>query len=69
MEIPKGKSVKINNEIIQIGENSREINININGLDDLDELEKLEYLNTDYNEDELKRQGELNSDGSYESWD
>jgi len=69
VEIPKGKSVKINNEIIRIGENSREINININGLDDLDELEKLEYLNTDYNEDELKRQGELNSDGSYESWD
>jgi phage shock protein PspC (stress-responsive transcriptional regulator) len=69
VEIPRGKSVKINNEIIRIGENHREINININGLDDLDELEKLEYLDTDYNEDELKRQGELNSDGSYESWD
>jgi phage shock protein PspC (stress-responsive transcriptional regulator) len=69
IEIPKGKSVEINNQIIKLGEFNREINININGLGDLDELEKLKYLDDDYEKNNIKSEGELEADGTYNSWD
>ena len=69
IQIPKGKFVEINNQKVRLGFSSRDINININGIGDLDELEKLEMLDEDYDEDNLKRFGELEANGEYEDWD
>ncbi len=69
IQIPKGKFVEIDNQKVRMNFTSRDINININGLGDLDELEKLELLDKDYDEDYSKKEGILEANGYYESWD
>ena len=68
IQIPKGKFVEIDNQKIRMEFTTRDINININGLDDLDELEKLEMLDEDFDEERSLKEGKLEADGEYNSW-